>query len=178
MAPGAWPALYRARNPGLRHHGRGKPRPHREHGGPYPGGDRHRIPRRPGGAGPLEAGRRQCGRRAGEIRAGHATRNSEDGAGRIHPACAQSGKVGQHRRQERGVLARLWLTLRHGPRQGPPLWHDRGFPQFREARAVLALAAPFRRNDLRASRRAGQQAPSRHGLYTYPLFGSRLSWAR
>ena len=78
------------------------------------------------------------------------------------------------RRQERRVLAGLRLALRHGPRQGPPLRHDRGFPQLREAGAVLALAAPFRRHDLRAGRRAGQQAPSRHGLQPYQLFRPRL----
>ena len=78
------------------------------------------------------------------------------------------------RRQERRLLAGLWLALRHGSRQGPPLRHDRGFPQLRQAGAVLALAAPFRRHDLRAGRRAGQQAPSRHGLQPHQIFRSRL----
>ncbi len=56
----------------------------------------------------------------------------------------------------------------------PPLRHDRGLPQFREARAVIALAAPFRRHHLRAGRCAGQQAPSRHGLQPHQIFRPRL----
>ena len=96
------------------------------------------------------------------------------GARQIHAACPQSGEVGRDRRQERRLLARLRLALRHGPGQGPPLRHDRGLPQFREARAVLALAASFRRHHLRAGRRARQQAPPRHGLQPHPLFGPRL----
>ena len=83
-------------------------------------------------------------------------------------------QFGRDRRQERRVLAGLRLALRHGSRQGPPLRHDRGFPQLREARAVVALAAPFRRHDLRAGRCAGQQAPSRHGLQPHQIFRPRL----
>ena len=113
-------------------------------------------------------------RRAGQVRAGHAARDPEDRAGAVHPACAQPRKVGGDRRQERRLLSGLWLALRHGSRQWPPLRHDRGFPELREARAVVALAAPFRRHDLRAGRRAGQQAPSRHGLFAHQIFRSRL----
>ncbi len=43
------------------------------------------------------------------------------------------------RRQERRLLAGLWLALRHGPRQGPPLRHDRGFPNF----VKLAQSSPW-----------------------------------
>ena len=38
------------------------------------------------------------------------------------------------RRRRDGVRAQLRLALRPRPRQGPALRHDRGFPEFREAR--------------------------------------------
>ena len=43
-----------------------------------------------------------------------------------------------HRRQGDGVRAQLRLALRSRSRQGPPLRHDRGLPQFREARLRVA----------------------------------------
>ncbi len=118
--------------------------------------------------------RRQARRQSGHVRAGHAARDIEDRARDLHPACAQPGQLGRDRRQERSVLAGLRLALRHGYRQGPTLRHDSRLRELREAGAVLALAAPFGRHDLRAGGRAGQQAPSRHGLHPYPLFGPRL----
>ena len=45
-------------------------------------------------------------------------------AAHVHPACAQSGEISRDRRQGRGVRPGLWLALRHGSRQGPPLRHD------------------------------------------------------
>ena len=170
----ARPALHRPQHPDLRHPVGRKSPSHRSDRRPHPGRDRHRVPRRSGGARSLEAGRREDRRRAGEIRAGHAARNPEDRAGAVHPARAQSGEFRRDRRQERRLFAGLRLALRDGYRQGPPLRHDRGFPQLREAGAVLALAAPFRRHDLRAGRRAGQQAPSRHGLQPHQIFRPRL----
>ena len=166
--------LHRPQHPDLRHPFGRKPSPHREDCRPHPGRNRHRVPRRCRGARPLEARRRENRRRAGQIRAGHAARDPENRAGGVHATCAQPGQFRADRRKKRGVFAGLRLALRDGYRQGPPLWHDRGFPQFREAGAVLALAAPFRRHDLRAGRRAGQQAPSRHGLQPHQIFRSRL----
>ena len=54
--------------------------------------------------------------------------------------------------------------------EGPALCDDRGFPQFREARLHVAVAASFGRHGVRAGRRPGGQAPSRHGLQPHPLF--------
>jgi hypothetical protein len=51
---------------------------------------------------------------------------------------------------------------------------DRGFPQFREARLYGAGPAPFRRHRVRTGRHPGQQAPSRHGLQPYALFGQTV----
>ena len=173
--PGPRPALHRPQHPDLRHPVGRKPPPHRGDRRPHPGRDRHRVPRRSGGARSLEACRGQDRRRAGEVRAGHAARDAEDRAGRASPSMraipANSVEIGGNKRR---LLAGLRLALRHGSRQGPALRHDRGFPQFREAGAVLALAAPFRRHDLRAGRRAGQQAPSRHGLQPHQIFRPRL----
>ena len=67
------------------------------------------------------------------------------------------------------VCAVLWLSVRHGSRQWPPLRHDRGLRELRQTGTIVSLAASFRRHDLRAGRRAGQQTPSRHGLCPYPL---------
>ncbi len=64
--------------------------------------------------------------------------------GRVHPARAQPGALGGDRRQERRLLAGLRLALRHGPRQGPPLRHDRGFPQLHQARPVVARGCTIR----------------------------------
>ena len=74
------------------------------------------------------------------------------------------------RRQRHGVRAGLRPALRARPRRQAPLRHDRGFPQFREARLYGAVDPPFGRHGVRAGRRAGQQAPSRHGLFAHPLF--------
>ena len=56
--------------------------------------------------------------------------------------------------------------------------HDRGFPQFREARLHGAVDPPFRRHGVRAGRRAGQQAPPRHGLHATSAIPTSRSWAR
>ena len=74
------------------------------------------------------------------------------------------------RRQRHRLRAGLRAALRARPRQGPPLRHHRGFPQFREARLPGAGHPPFRRHRVRAGRRARQQAAPRHGLFAHPLF--------
>ena len=48
------------------------------------------------------------------------------------------------------------------------------FRNFIKLAQSIALAAPFRRHDLRAGRCAGQQAPSRHGLQPHQIFRPRL----
>ena len=145
-----------------------------------------RVPRRPGDAGARGVGasssattprRSSCG--AGPAprsracssasRRGCSTRSWRR-AGRIRPARAQSGAVGADRRQVGGLLARLRLALRDGPRPRAALRHDRGLPELHQAGAGLALAAPLRRHDLRADRRGREQAPPRHGLQPHPLF--------
>ena len=69
---------------------------------------------------------------------------------------------------------RLRLAVRPRPRRRPPLRHDRGLPQLREARLRLAVAPPLGRHRLRAGRRAGQQAPPRHGLRAHALLGQAV----
>ena len=39
----------------------------------------------------------------------------------FYPACAQSRQFGRDRRKKRRLLPGLWLSLRYGYRQGPPL---------------------------------------------------------
>ena len=90
----------------------------------------------------------------------------------------------QHARNPPAVVEIGGKSVVFSPAYGSPFVMDldkgrrygtiEDFQQLREAGAVLALAAPFRRHDLRAGRRAGQQAPSRHGLQPHPLFRPRL----
>ena len=55
------------------------------------------------------------------------------------------------------------------PRRRSPLRNARGLRELREARVPVAIAPPLRWNGVRAGRRAGQQAPPRHGLRPHPL---------
>ena len=66
----------------------------------------------------------------------------------------------------------------HDLDSGPPLRHDRGLPQFREARLCEPVHAPFGRHGVRAGRPAGQQAPSRNELCAHALVATSPSWAR
>ena len=68
-----------------------------------------------------------------------------------------------------GPRPELRLAVRPRPRQRPALRHDRGLPELREARVHEPAPPPQRRDGLRAGRRAGQQAPPRHGLFPHPL---------
>ena len=109
---------------------------------------------------------------------GPAALAAEDRAADLHPACAQSGALGRDRRQRHGVRAGLRPALRARPRRQAPLRHDRGFPQFREARLYGAVDPSFGRHGVRAGRRAGQQAPPRHGLCAHHAIPTSRSWAR
>ena len=69
-------------------------------------------------------------------------------------------------------------AVRARPRQRPALRHDRGLPQLREARLREPVPPPLRRHGLRAGRRAGEQAPPRHGLQPHDATRTSRSWAR
>ena len=73
------------------------------------------------------------------------------------------------RRQEHRFRAGLWLPVHLQPRRRSPLRAHRGLPQLREARLPVEVAAPLRRDDLRAGGPAGQQAPLRHGLQPHEV---------
>ena len=68
----------------------------------------------------------------------------------------------------RSAARNLVLAPVYGPpfvrdmERRPALRDDRGFPQLREARLHVEMAAPLGRHGLRADRRRGEQAPSRH----------------
>ncbi len=142
-------------------------------------GDRHRFSRRSRSARDLEGGRRRRARRARTFPARHVPlAGAENRAARIHAARPQSGTQRRDRRQEHRVRARLRLAVRPQSRRGPALRAHRGFPQLRQARLHVELAAPFGRHDLRAGRPAGQQAPPRHGVQPSEVQRQGRSWAR
>ena len=162
--------LHQAQDQGLRGARRGGPGAHREECRHGAGRDRHRFPRRRRGAAAVEGGRRRRQGRARAFPEGPAALAAEDRAVDLHPACAQSGALGADRRQRHGLRAGLRPALRARPRRQAPLRHDRGFPQFREARLHGAVDPPFGRHGVRAGRRAGEQAPPRHGLCAHQIF--------
>ena len=135
-----------------------------------PRGGRDRVPRRPRGAPPAPRRRRRRRRRPRPLpardvppdRPGHR-------AAPVHPVRPQPGAQRRDRRDAHGLRPELRLAVRARPRQRPALRHDRGLPQLREAGLRLALPPPLGRDGLRAGRRAGQQAPPRHGLFPHPL---------
>ena len=73
------------------------------------------------------------------------------------------------------------------PNYGSPFVHDldngrryathRRLRELREARVLVAVPAPLGRHGVRAGRRAGQQAPPRHGVRP-PRTATSRSWAR
>ena len=82
------------------------------------------------------------------------------------------------RRRRHGVRPQLRLAVRARPRQRPPLRHARRLPELREARVHVAEPAPLGRHGVRAGRRAGQQAPPRHGVLAHQVQRQGRSWAR
>ncbi len=110
----------------------------------------------------LEGRRRRRARRPGASAEGAGAAALRDRAARICAAGAQSRARRDDRRQGPGAGAGLRAALRARHRERPALCDDRGFPQLREARLLVEVAAPFGRHGLRADRRRGEQAASRH----------------
>ena len=92
-----------------------------------------------------------------------------DRAAPVHPVRPEHGAQRRDRRDAHGLRPELRLAVRARPRRRPALRHDRGLPQLREADLHVAVPASLGRDGLRAGRRAGQQAPPRHGLFAHPL---------
>ena len=92
----------------------------------------------------------------------------------VHAGGAQPGERRRLRRAGDDLRAGVRLAVRPRPRRRPPLRHDRGLPELREARLRLAVAPPLGRHRLRAGRRAGQQASLRHGLRAPALLGQAV----
>ena len=135
-----------------------------------PRGGRPRVPRRPRCAPPVPRGRRGRRRRARPLPARAVPPDRPgDRAAAVHAVRAQPRAQRRDRRHAHGLRAQLRLAVRARPRQRPALRHDRGLPQLREADVRLAVPAPLGRDGLRAGRRAGQQAPPRHGLCPHAL---------
>ena len=115
---------------------RGGPRAHRAQRRHDPRGGRPRVPRRPRRAAPAPRGRR---RRPGRARPLPARACAARSSRRPRPAQftqharnpARNVEIGGH---AHGLRPELRLAVRARPRQRPPLRHDRGLPQLREAR--------------------------------------------
>ncbi len=123
-----------------------------------------------GGAPAPARGRRRRRRRARPLPARDVPLDRPgDRAAPVHPVRAQPGAQRRDRRDAHGLRPELRLAVRARPRPRPALRHDRGLPQPREADLRLAVPPPLGRDGLRAGRRAGQQAPPRHGLFAHPL---------
>ena len=84
----------------------------------------------------------------------------------LHAVGAQPGSKHRDRWQEHRLCAQLWITVRHRPRQRPPIRHDRGLQERREACVHAPAHAHEWRNGVRTRRCAGQQTSPRHGPRT------------
>ena len=140
-------------------------------------GDRRALLRQPRGAAPLEGRRRRRARRPGAPAEGAGAHALRHGAAGVRAAGAQPGARRDDRRQGPGAGAglRAALRARHGERAA--LCDDRGLPQLREARLFVEVAAPFGRHGLRADRRRGEQAASRHAAGAHDAAATSRSWA-
>ena len=141
-------------------------------------GDRHRVPRlsRARSSSFAAPARRQGRARALSARP-RATALRHDAAA-LRPARAQSRAQRRHRRQRDGVRAELRLALRPRPRQGPPLRHDRGLPQFREARLSEPLSSTI--PAARCASRSTCRSTSGISRWSMPISNipTSRSWAR
>ena len=93
-----------------------------------------------------------------------------DRARRVPAARTRPRTVRHARRRPHRPDARIRLALRHRPRPGTPVCLPRRLSQLREAHVPVSVAAPFRRDRLRAGRHPGEQAPSRHGSRASAVF--------
>ena len=119
---------------------------------------------------PVPRRRRRCPGRTGPVPARHVPPDRPgDRPARVHPVRPKPREQRPDRRHRDRPRPELRLAVRPRPRQRPALRHDRGLPQLREARLHEPAPPPQRRDRLRAGRRAGQQAPPRHGLFAHPL---------
>ena len=154
---------------------RGGPVAHRAQRRHDPPGGRPRVPGRSRCAAPVRRRRRRRPGRAGPLPARDVPPDRPgDGAARVHPVRPQPGQQRRDRRPEHRLRPELRLAVRARPGQRPALRDDRGLPQLREAGLLEPAHAPLRRDDLRAGRRARQQAPPGHGLQPHPLLGQAV----
>ena len=145
-----------------------------------PPGGRPRVPRRPRRAAPVPRGRRRRRRasasasRAGMCRADR----PGDRAAPVHAVRAQPGAQRRDRRDAHGLRPELRLAVRPRPRRRPPLRHDRGLPQLREARLPVARTSttPAARSASRSTCRS-TSGTSTWSTRTCATATSR-SWAR
>ena len=161
--------LHHAQDPTHRNAERRGPRNDRAQRRDAIAGDRHRVSRLSPGACSLSRRRLRHQGRAGALSARSRATALRDDAFAICAARAQPRAQRRHRRRRDGLCAELWLALRPRPRQGPPLRNARRLPELRQARLHEPVHPPFRRNGVRAGRPAGQQAPSRDGLFAYQI---------
>ncbi len=154
---------------------RGGPVAHRAQRRHDPRGGRPRVPwRRRRDPAPAR-GRRRRRRRARPLPARDVPLDrAGQRAAPVHPVRPQPGAQRRDRRGAHGVRPELRLAVRARPRRRPALRHDRGLPQPGEAGLRLAAPPPLGRDGVRAGRRAGQQAPPRHGLFAHPLLGQAV----
>ena len=154
---------------------RGRPRHDRAQRRHDPRAGRHRVPRGARRA-PADEGRRvrhRGGAGAVPARAGAPTRPGHRPAG-VRPDRPQPEQHRARRRHRDRVRACLRVAVRARPRRRPPVRHDRGLPELREARLHHAVPAPLGRHGLRARRPAGEQTALRHGLCAHALLGQAV----
>ena len=137
-----------------------------------PRGDRHRVPRRPGGA-------RRSGKAAGADDRGRAralSRAACAAASSRRPRRANSSSTRAIRRAASPIGGKHTVFA---PAYGSPFVRnlDEGrryatiedFRNFVKLAYMATVAAPLRRHDLRAGRPAGEQAASRHGVQPHEV---------
>ena len=136
------------------------------------------LRRQPRGAGALaRAPGRTCAGDRVHLPKGLAREPLRHGAAGVRAARAEPGAERHDRRQGAGAGAGLRAAVRARHGEGAALCDDRGFPQLREARLHVEVAAPLGRDGLRADRHRGQQAASRHAAGAHDAQRTSRSWA-
>ena len=162
--PPAGPGFHPPPDPHFRPARRGGSGAGGSEGGPAARRGGHRVPRRRGVAAPVRECRCVGGRPAGALRPRPRSCTLLDGTARVHTARTERVSFGSDRWQPCGSRTHLRLAVRARPGERPPLRHHRRLPELCETGVQHALAASLRWHRLRAHRRAGQQAPPRHGV--------------